>query len=114
MKSTVRTSFDATLDGQDVCIEFDRVSTYSRGLEGQDADGNRGVWTTTIDEDCAEHIFVTTFEHGVDGHKEIATPLSELGSLLAVEVQRLVDEYLDQHDPDAPEDEEPDYDDQGD
>ena len=108
-KQTRSEAFDAELDGQDVCVEFDRVTKWSTDPNyGADADGNRGISVTEIDEDYAENIFVLTFEQGADGTKEISTPLSALTSLQALEVQRLVDEHLEQHEPTEPE--EPDYD----
>lgn len=110
MRSTHPTSFDAELDGRDVVIAFDRVTAWSSGWEGQDADGRRGVWMTMIDEDDAEAIVVTSWS-GPDGARETTTPLAALTSLQALEVQRLVDIYLETHAPQAPEEEGPDYDD---
>lgn len=103
--------FDAVLDGRDVSIEFTRLTTFVRSHYGADADGNRGVDVTEIEEDEAEGIVVLTVEDGADGHKELTTPLDALTSLQALEVQRLVDEYLAAHVPDEPEpDDEDDYD----
>ena len=112
MTNTTRTGFDTRLDGREVFVEFDRTTTWSSGLEGQDADGNRGVWMTSIDEDYADSITLYWYDEGGDGHTDI--PLAALTSLQALEVQRLVDEWLEQHEPTEPDEPEPDYDDVGD
>lgn len=80
-------------------------------MEGQDADGNRGMWMTSIDEDYAENILILTWESNADGTKEITTPIAALTSLQALEVQRLIDEHLEQVAPAELEDEGPDPDD---
>jgi hypothetical protein len=109
-KSTSHESFDAELNGQDVYIEFDRVAIWSSGMEGQDADGNRGMWMTSVDEDYAEHIMVTMWLR-VPGviTKEIATEFTALPQVDREVVQKLVDDYLEKHEPTEPENDEPDY-----
>ena len=108
-KSTRREAFDAVMDGQDVCIEFDRVTTWSTDHHyGADADGHRGISRTDIDEDYAEEIVVLTWTNGADGHREIVTPITALTSLQALEVQQLIDLYLEENEPTWPDDDEPD------
>ncbi len=98
-KQSIPTSFDATIGAHDACIEFDRVTVFSHDAHyGADADGNRGVPMNFIDDDYAEDIMVLTWE-GSDGAREVATPIDALTSLQALEVQRLIDDYLEQHDP---------------
>lgn len=111
MKQTRPTSFDAELDGRDVCLEFDRTTVWASGLEGQDADGNRGVWMTTIDEDYAEDIMVLSWLDAPDGHREIVTPFAELPPDYQARVQALVDAWLEAHEPEEPENEGPEDDD---
>ena len=110
-KQTKSAAFDAELNGQDVCIEFERTTAWSTDYHyGADADGNRSVVRTEIDEDAADDILVTRFEQGADGHKEISTPLAELPEEDRKAVEKLVDDYLEKHEPDPPdEDDGPEY-----
>jgi hypothetical protein len=109
-RHTTRTSFDATLGGHDICIEFTRVTAWSSGMEGQDADGNRGMWVTSIDEDYANDIKVSWY----DDEPGNSIALAEFPEAPRAAVQSLVDDYLEGHEPEEPEESEPDCDDVGD
>lgn len=101
-KQSVRVGFNAPLNGQDVDIEFTRTTAWSPEHYGADADGNRGMWIDSIDEDEATDITVDD------------KPLSALSTLEEAEVRRLVDAWMEATPPEAeeqPEPEpEPDYD----
>jgi hypothetical protein len=57
MKSTTRTAFDTMFENRECCLEFDRTTAWSTDHHwGADADGNRGISRTEIDEDYAEGI----------------------------------------------------------
>lgn len=110
---TSRHGFDATLDGRDVCIEFDRRTTWSTDHHyGADADGNRGISVTEIDEDSAENVTVFWYDV-VDGAK--IDQLENLTDAQQKNVNAQIETWLETNDPDgAADDYEPDYDDQDD
>ena len=123
-KSTHPASFDAQLDGRDVCIEFDRVTIFVRDAHyGADADGNRGMCVDMIDDDYAEHVLVLWCRGSSDEMQEFSASLDDLtrawtGSLihmdieLKAQVQILLDDWLEKNEPAPPE--EPDYPDESD
>lgn len=107
MKNTVAESFDTVLKGLEVCIEFERTTTYERDLHyGADADGNRGISMLLVDDDVAEDIKVTIED------TDIQAPFLSLTPELQIDVQQAVDDYMEKHDPQQFEEPEPDYDDQ--
>lgn len=98
---TVRTGFDATIGGIDVCIEFDRVTSFDTDPNyGADADGNRGMSMTSIDEDAAENI-VVSWDDDKDTYDNV--PVADLPEARRTDVQALVDAYLEKNDPEVPE-----------
>jgi len=102
--------FDAPLNNREVCITFDRRTVF--GLDANycaDADGRRGMAIDFIDEDYAVDITVQLY--GDDGEgQQPRRPVAALSSLDALEVHRLVDEYLETHDPEPDDADEPDWD----
>jgi hypothetical protein len=110
-KATRVVGFDAQVNGRDCCIEFERVTTFVTDHHyGADADGNRGMSVTEVDEDYAEHIVLLEWVGGIDGTHELTTALPDLQEPERGEVARLVDAFLATHEPEAPEpdDDEPD------
>ena len=106
----VKTSFDHALtDGREVCIEFERVTVSSPEHYGADADGNRGIWITSIDDDRAEQVTVEFYGAGPDGRGP-ATRLEDLHADTRAEVDAAIEAYLDKHEPEVQEEREPDYD----
>ena len=102
MKSSRTESFDAIIDGRECQIEFTRVTTFVHDAHyGADADGNRGMPMDFIDEDIAEDVCISFIED--DGPMPVPKHLE-------AEVEKAVDAYIESHEAEAPEPEEPDYD----
>lgn len=108
MKSSRTETFDAIIDGRECQIEFTRVTVFSHDAHyGADADGNRGMPMDFIDEDYAEGDVLIAFIEDDDG--PVVAP-----KVFQAEVDKAVEAYIKSHEPTAPEDEEPDYDDRDD
>lgn len=106
---THRIGFDTELDGHDICIEFDRRTTWSTDHHyGADADGNRGISVTEIDVDNAENVTVSWYDEATgNAHNDI--PLAELTEAQRTGVQALLDAWLEANEPGGPEYDEPDH-----
>lgn len=107
---SVRTGFDIALDGIDLCIEFDRVTSFDTDPNyGADADGRRGRPMTFIDEDAAKNI-VVSWEDDKNTYDDV--PLTALPEARRKGILDIVSAYLDQNAPEVPEvdDEGPDDD----
>jgi hypothetical protein len=105
-----REAFDTQLDGCDVNIEFTRTTTYSRENYGADADGNRGVMMTMLDEDRADEIEIIRVDDMADGSRESRTPYAQLSQTEQGMVTEALDAYLSENEPDDFEDEDVDED----
>lgn len=107
MRSTQREAFDTVVNGHELCIEFDRTTVWGREHYGADADGNRGMWITCIDDESTENIKVTWYTDV--GNRE--QPLDELEKDLQTQVLTAVEQYCETHEAAPVEEQEPDYDD---
>lgn len=107
MTSTTRHGFDTTLDSQDICIEFDRVTSFGHENYGADADGNRGMWIDTIDDDYAARIIVTFY--GEDGAADVEATFDELPAERQETVNALIEEWMYANEPEPPEGQDNDY-----
>lgn len=106
MTTTVACAFDTTLRDRDICIEFQRTTKFSYENYGADADGNRGVMMLLLDDDFYSDVVVIYYDD--DTATRIAP--SALSNLDAMEVDRLIAEWMDAHELDPTEQDEPDYD----
>ena len=111
MKTIKTIEFDATLDGHDVLITFERTSTWSYENYGADADGNRGMMMLTLDVDDYADITVTPY---ADDGSVVTTSHTGLPEVQRVAVEALVEAWMQAHEPEPDEPSEPDYDDVGD
>lgn len=90
---TRRIGHDCVVDGRDVCIEFTRHVEAHREMYGADADGNRGMLMTMVDDDRADN--VTVYDYALD----VQFLLSSLCEEKATAVRAAIDAYLEANDP---------------
>jgi hypothetical protein len=105
-------SFDATVLDQLVNIEFNRVIEWHRENYGADADGNRGVMTTFIDNDYATDICITHWYDKEGAAQRQIVRFADLEPEMQGAVRQVIDEYLAKNDPEPTEDSgppEPEY-----
>jgi len=97
---TVSIDFDAVIGTSEVCISFTRRTTWSYDPHyGSDADGNRGMPLTSIDEDWGDNVTATYYS----------------GLVVSADLlQDAVDCYIATYEPEPPEEREQDGDDQED
>ena len=72
-------------------VTFNRVTKYHTENYGSDADGNRGVLTTFIDEDYAEDIYAND------------KPIKELAPDLQKKIEDALERWIDKNDPEPEE-----------
>jgi len=109
MKQISTIEFDAPLNGRDVLIRFTRTLAWSWEHYGADADGNRGMQMLTLDEDDYADVHVQRY----DDWDAQSTALAELPAAQQDAVRTLVETWMQEHEPEAEEECEPDYDDEG-
>ena len=68
-------------------VTFNRVTTYHTENYGADADGNRGVLTTFIDDDYAEDIFAND------------KPIEDLAPDLRKKIEEALERWIDKNEP---------------
>jgi hypothetical protein len=113
-KHSERVEFDTELalgDGTnlDVCIGFMRTTVFGRDLYGADADGNRGMWVDTIDED--EYSCITVSWH-ISDTEMVSFPAVNLPGTVTIEgVNAAIEAYMESHEATGPEEREEDCDD---
>lgn len=103
-KFSVEVDIETTLAiGMDVRINFTRTTKVGRENYGADADGNRGMMMDMIDDDEWSNVKVFFDE-------------DTLGVLLAdtsakAEIEKIIEDWMEAHEPVAPEEPEEDCDD---
>jgi hypothetical protein len=93
---------DFTLNGEEVQISFRRTTTYSEAKEGCDADGNRGEWMWSMDDDEYDDVTVDFIDKAC-----ASLALKDLEEPLRPIVVKAIEDYMENHEPDG-EMEEPD------
>ena len=97
-----QTTGDQTTEGRTYEVAFDRITAYSHDPNADcNADGNRGHAVDYIDEDRAENIAAEDEETGV------TVLLGALADSDQAVIQKAVDDYLEQHDPEPEEEYDP-------
>ncbi len=106
MTQDTTVGFDTIINGEEAYIEFTRRTTFGRDLYGSDADGRRGMWVDSIDDDQALDILVMLYDDS-----NLTQSVINLQPEMQTIVKALVDEYLDTHEAEMEEQPEPEYDD---
>jgi hypothetical protein len=102
-KFSSEVGIDTTVLGKNVCIEFTRTTSVSPELYGADADGRRGMWITSVDEDVFSNVRVT-YEDADNGH-EVVRPLEEFADAAErAAIEEVIGTYIESHEHTVPDD----------
>lgn len=97
-----KVEFDATFRTHDVTVGFTRTTTFHGEWYGSDYDGNRGVWTIMTDNDAYTDVTVEYEDGTVEDFDYRHLP---------DDLEKLIVDYCEKHEPEPEEESEPDYDD---
>ena len=109
-KQVSQVEFDAVYEGLDISITYTRTTKWSTDHHyGADADGNRGISVTEIDEDDYSAV-QASWEDNSTGNAHNNIPFDEIRfPEMKAEIIKMIEQHMEEHEPVMEEPDEPEW-----